>query len=233
MKKEDKKIPYHLGIIIDGNRRWAKKRGLPTFEGHRRGAANIDKIGEKARKRGVKILTFFTFSTENWNRSKIEISYLMKLIERSFSKKYINDLIKKEIKLRVIGQKKRLPRPLQEKIKTAEKLTKKGKEGVLILAISYGGRPEIIQAIQKIVKKRIPPNKINREVIDENLWTRGLPYPDFIIRTGGEKRLSNFLTWQTAYSELYFTDKYWPDFDEEDLDQALLNYSHRQKNFGK
>lgn len=232
MENKNKKIPYHLGIIIDGNRRWAKKKGLPFFEGHRRGFNNVDKIGEWARKRGIKILTFYTFSTENWNRSKMEVNYLMKLLARAFTKKYIKDLVQKGIKLKVIGQKEMLSGSLQEKIKIAEGLTEKGKRGILNLAISYGGRPEIIQAIQKIIKKKIPLNKVSEEVINKNLWTMGLPYPDFIIRTGGEKRFSNFLIWQAAYSELYFVDKYWPDFREKDLDEALFDYSRRKRRFG-
>jgi len=222
-----------LGIIIDGNRRWAKKRGLSSFEGHRQGFNNVDKIGEWARRRGIKILTFYVFSTENWKRSKIEVSYLMKLLARAFTKKYIRDLVQKGIKLKVIGQKERLPKSLQQKIETAEELTKKGKKGILNLAISYGGRPEIVQAVRKIIKKKIPLSKINEEIINKNLWTGGLPYPDFIIRTGGEKRFSNFLIWQAAYSELYFIDKYWPDFTEKDLDEALFNYSCRKRKFGK
>jgi len=227
------KIPYHLGIIIDGNRRWAKERGLPIFEGHRRGLYNVKKIGEYIYKKGVKILTVYTFSSENWNRCKTEVNYLMKLIEKVFSKAYIDDLIKKEIRLKVIGQKEKLSASLRKKIKKTEESTKKGKKGILNLAISYGGRLEIVQAVKKIIAKKTPANKINEEVINQNLWTEGLPYPDLIIRTGKEKRLSNFLIWQAAYSELYFADKYWPDFNEKDLDQAFLEYSQRERRFGK
>jgi len=226
-------IPYHLGIIIDGNRRWARKRELSTFEGHRRGFDNVKKIGDEAWRKGVKILTIYAFSTENWNRSKMEVSYLMRLIGRAFSKKYVNDLVGKGIKLRVIGQKERLSKSLQKIIKKAEELTKKGEKGILNLAISYGGRPEIVQAVKKIIGKKISASKINEELINQNLWTAGLPYPDFIIRTGGERRLSNFLTWQAAYSELYFTDRYWPDFNEKDLEEAFNDYVRRQRRFGK
>ncbi len=233
MENKNKKIPYHLGIIIDGNRRWAKKKGLPSFKGHQQGFDNVDKIGEQARKRGVKILTFYAFSAENWNRSKKEVSLLMKLLAKAFTKKYIKNLVQKGIKLKVIGQKERLPKSLQQKIEIAEELTKKGKKGILNLAISYGGRSEIVQAVRKIIKKKIPFSKINEEVINKNLWTAGLPNPDFIIRTGGEKRFSNFLIWQAAYSELYFIDKYWPDFKEKDLEEALFNYSCRKRRFGK
>jgi len=227
------KIPFHLGIIVDGNRRWAKKRGLPSFEGHRRGLDGVNKIGEWCRKRGVKILTLYIFSTENWNRSKKEVSYLMKLLEIALSKKNTKELFQKGIKLQVIGQRERLPKSLQKKIEEAEELTKKSEKGILNLAVSYGGRPEIIQAIKNIIKNKIPANKITEDLINKNLWTANLPEPDLIIRTGGVQRLSNFLTWQSIYSELYFTEKYWPEFTEKDLDEALLDYSYRQRRFGR
>lgn len=228
-----KKIPKHLGIIIDGNRRWAKEKGLPAFEGHRRGLDNVNKIGEWCRKRGIKILTIYAFSTENWNRSKIEVSYLMRLFGKTLSKKNIKELIQKGIKLQVIGQKERLPKFLQKKIKEAEESAKNCKKGILNLAISYGGKAEIIEAVKNIIKKEIPANKITKNILNQNLWTASLPEPDLIIRTGGEMRLSNFLIWQSAYSELYFTKKYWPEFTENDLDKALDDYSQRQRRFGK
>ncbi len=228
-----KKIPFHLGIIIDGNRRWAKKRGLPSFEGHRRGLDRVNKIGEWCRKRGVKILTLYTFSTENWNRSKKEISFLMKLLSEALNRKNVKELHQRKIKLQVIGQKERLPRSLQQRIKEAEGLTQNNKEGILNLAISYGGRPEIVQAVKNIIKKKVPASKITEDLINRNLWTADLPEPDLIIRTGGAQRLSNFLTWQSIYSELYFTKKYWPEFTEKDLDEALLDYSRRQRRFGR
>ena len=228
-----KKIPFHLGIIIDGNRRWAEKKGLPFFEGHRRGLDNVQKIGDYCTKKGIKILTLYTFSTENWKRSKKEVSYLMRLLAGSLSKKNIQEFHEKKVKLQIIGQKERLPQFLQEKIKGAEELTKNNKERILNLAISYGGRIEIIEAVKNIIKKKIPANKITEDLINKNLWTAGLPYPDLIIRTGGAKRLSNFLTWQSAYSEFYFTKKFWPEFTEEDLDKALLDFSHRDRRFGK
>ena len=233
MNKQKKQIPYHLGIIIDGNRRWARERGLSTLEGHRRGFENVKKIGERARKLGIKILTFYAFSTENWKRNRKEVSYLIKLLGLALAKKYIRELNQKGIKLQVIGQKERLSQFLRKKVKEAEELTKNNQKGILNLAISYGGRPEIIQAVKNIIKKKTPPSKITEDLINQNLWTAGLPYPDLIIRTGGEQRLSNFLTWQSAYSEFYFIKKYWPAFDENDLDKALNDYSCRQRNFGK
>ncbi len=228
-----KKIPYHLGIIIDGNRRWAKKRHLPTIEGHRRGFNNVIKIARAARERGVKILTIYTFSSENWQRPKNEVKYLMELMAEAFSKRYIEELLKDKIKLKVIGNKGKLPNFLQEKIEEAERLTEKGKKGILMLAISYGGREEIIEAVKKIVSQKIKPDEIDEEMIKKYLWTGNLSYPDLIIRTGGEKRLSNFLIWQSAYSELYFSDKFWPDFGIKDLEKAFLDYSKRQRRFGR
>jgi undecaprenyl diphosphate synthase len=227
------KIPYHLGIIIDGNRRWAKKKGLPTLEGHRRGYDNIKKIGEKAWEKGVKIITIYCFSTENWNRKKEEVDYLMNLLYISLGRKEIDYYHKKGIKIRVIGEKEKLPNNIRKKIEETEKLTENNKNGVLNLAISYGGRSEIIQAVKNIIKQNISADKINEEIISSNLYTKGLPDPDLIIRSGGEQRLSNFLTWQSVYSELYFTDKYWPDFGENDLDNAFKNYSIRDKRYGK
>lgn len=227
------KIPYHIGIIIDGNRRWARERNLPTLKGHQRGFELLKKVGEWIHERGVKILTIYAFSTENWNRSKTEVNYLMQLFVQALEKKNIEDCHKKGIKIQIIGQKERLSKFLQGKIKEAEELTKNNKKGVLNLAFSYGGRPEIIEAIKNIIKKKVPANKISEDLINQNLWTKGLPEPDLIIRTGGRRRLSNFLTWQSAYAELYFLDKYWPDFTEKDLDKALNDYSHCQRNFGK
>ncbi len=233
MPRETKKIPYHIGFIVDGNRRWARAKGLPTFEGHRRGYDKLKKVGKWCKEKGVKILTVYVFSAENWNRSKDEVSYLMRLLKRALSEKEIDHFHKEGVKLQVIGQKERLAKPLQEVIKKAEAKTKKNKEGIFILAISYGGYVDILEAIKKIVKKKIPPEKITEKVVSQNLWTAGLPYPDLIIRTSGEQRLSGFLTWQSAYSELYFYKKHWPDFSEKDLDKALKDYSHRQRRFGK
>jgi len=227
------KIPEHLGVIIDGNRRWAKEKSMPSFEGHRRGMDNVRRIGEWCYKKGVKIITFYAFSTENWNRSKIEIAYLMKLLEKSVSGKYLSDLHDKKIRLQVLGQKERLPRSLQDKIAKAEKLTENNKSGILNLAVSYGGRTEIARAIKRIIEKKTPPGEITEDLISENLWTQGMPFPDLIIRTGGEQRLSNFLIWQSAYSELYFTNKYWPDFSENDIDKAFSDFSQRERRFGK
>ena len=231
--QEDIKIPYHLGIIMDGNRRWAKQRGLPPLFGHRKGLKTFKKIAKYCYKKGVKILTVFAFSTENWNRSKEEVSYLMKLFDSMLSDKNVEELNKKGVKINIIGQKWRFPKKLQRKIKKVEQATRRNKKGILNIALSYGGRADIIQAIKKIVKLKIPPREINETLVSKYLWTKGLPDPDLIIRTGKEKRISNFLIWQSAYSELYFVNKHWPEFTEEDLEKAFLDYSKRQRRFGK
>ncbi|MDD5144862.1 MAG: polyprenyl diphosphate synthase [Candidatus Pacebacteria bacterium] len=226
-------IPYHVGIIMDGNRRWAKEKGLPSLEGHRRGYEKVKKVGEWCRKKGVKILTLWAFSTENWNRAPKEVNYLMRLLKFAVSKKEIKTLVKDKIRLQIIGQRERLPKDLQKAIREAEEMTKEGKEGILNLALSYGGHAEIIEAIKKIIKKGTEAKDVTEELIDENLWTAGLSYPDLIIRTSGEQRTSGFLMWQSVYSELYFSKKHWPDFSEEDLDLAFADYGKRERRFGK
>jgi len=227
------KIPQHLGIIIDGNRRWARKRDLPTFLGHRKGFENVRKIARYAFKKGVKYLTIFAFSTENWKRDKKEVDYLMRLLKNAFSKKYIEELTKNEVKVNFIGQIKRLPKELQQKIKEVENITKRNKKYVFNIALSYGGRADIVEAAKKIIKKRIDAKEIDEELFSKFLWTKGMPDPDLVIRTGGEQRISNFLIWQMAYSELYFSKKFWPEFSKEDLDNAFLDYTKRQRRFGK
>lgn len=223
-----KQIPHHLGIIIDGNRRWAKEKGLPALEGHRRGLKKAKEIVNWCKNRGIKILTLFVFSTENWKRSKREVNCLMKL-----AKAVISDNLKKfqkeMIKVRVIGQKEKLPAFLQKEIRKAEEATKDNKKMTLNFALSYGGRAEITEAIKNIIAKKIPLENISEDIISQNLWTSDV---DFIIRTGREQRMSNFLIWQGAYSELYFSPKYWPDFTEKDLDAAISDYKQRQRRFG-
>jgi len=224
------KPPYHLGIIIDGNRRWARERGLPAFEGHRRGLERIKELINWSEERGIKILTLFVFSTENWKRSKVEVNYLMKLIGQTLSKKNIQKIHQEGIKIQAIGQRERLPKLVQKIIKETEELTKNNKKMTVNFALSYGGRTEIVEMIKKLIEKKIPPEKITEEVISQNLWTSDV---DLIIRTGKEQRTSNFLIWQAAYSELYFCQKYWPEFSEKDLDEALEDYDQRQRRFGK
>ncbi len=223
------KIPSHLGIILDGNRRWAEERGLPVFEGHRRGFEKVKKIIKWCKNREIKVLTLFVFSTENWKRSKIEVNFLMNLLEKSLNEKNIQEIHKEGVKIKVIGQKEKLPKSLQKAIKEVEELTKNNEKMVVNLGLSYGGRAEIVEAIKKIIGKKIPPEEITENVIKENLSTSDV---DLIIRTGKEQRISNFLIWQAAYSELYFCQKFWPDFIESDLDKALLDYANRQRRLG-
>jgi len=233
METKTKNVPYHIGVIMDGNRRWAKRKGFPTFEGHRKGLDKIKEFGKWCKEKGVKILTLYTFSTENWNRSKEEIKYLMNLLKQVLGGKVLKELNKEGIKVKVIGQRERLDKEIIKLIKEAEELTKNNKEGVLNLAISYGGRAEIVNAVKEVVKKNIPAGKIDEKIIEQNLWTKNLPDPDLIIRTAGEQRLSGFLTWQSVYSEFYFSKKYWPEFSKKDFEEILSDYSLRQRRFGK
>lgn len=224
-------IPKHIGFIMDGNRRWARAKGLPTLHGHKKGYDVMMKVGDWCLDKGVKILTVYAFSTENWDRSKKEIAYLMRLLKMALTKD-INKLHKKNIKVRVIGRIGDLQKELQKAIIEAMELTKNNTRGILNIAINYGGRPEIVDAVKKIIKKKTAPEKVTERVIEENLYTAGTPDPDLIIRTSGEMRLSNFLTWQSAYSELLFIKKCWPDFAEKDLDEAIEEYSRRTRRFG-
>jgi len=223
-------IPNHLGIIMDGNRRWAEEKKLPIIKGHEKGAEVVKQAAEWCRKKGVKILTLFVFSTENWNRPKREVNILMDLLKRALDEKNMKKAINQGVKIKVIGQIEKLSTSLQKKIEEIENLTKNNKKMVLNFAISYGGRAEIVSAIKKIIEKKIPPEKITENIISQNLWTSDL---DLIIRTGKEQRISNFLIWQAAYSELYFWNKYWPDFTEKDLNLAFQDYAIRRRRFGK
>jgi len=228
-----KKVPLHIVLFPDGNRRWAKNRGLPALKGHWEGYKNLMKFCYWCKDRGVKTLTAFGFSTENWKRSKKEVNYLMRLFEKGLiNKKNFKKAEKEKVRIRIIGQKERLPKSLQKMIEKVENLTKNNKEFQLNLAVSYGGKWDILQAVQKIIKEKIPAEKIDKNLFSKFLSTADLPDPDLVIRAGGEKRLSNFLLWQTAYSELYFSKKLWPDFTEKDLDDALLDYAQRQRRFG-
>lgn len=222
----------HLGIIMDGNRRWAKSHGLPSLEGHRRGYETFRRVGEWCLDRGIDILTVYAFSTENWNRSKREVSYLMRLLTLALSKE-VDDLHRQNIKISVIGRINELPARLRQHIRRATQLTKNNTRGTLQLAINYGGRAEIVDAVKKVVTSARQASKITERSITEALYTAHQPDPDLIIRTSGEHRLSGFLTWQSVYSELLFLDKYWPDFSERDLDAALGEYARRQRRFGR
>lgn len=226
-------IPQHIVLFPDGNRRWAKEKGFAsTLEGHKKGYENLLDFSEWCKNRGVKALTAFGFSTENWNRSEEEVDYLMKLLENGIIKDLGRDN-KEGVRVRIIGQRDRLPKSLQEAIKKAEEKTKNNDKLFLNLAISYGGRWDILNAAKKIIEEKVPVDEIDEKLFETYLSTAGLPTPDFIIRAGGEMRMSNFVLWQGAYSELYFCPKYWPDFTEQDLDVALAEFDRRQRRFGK
>lgn len=234
MKKENKdyNLPQHIGILIDGNRRWAKEKGLPTFRGHLRGIQRVVEIIRYARKKGIKVLTLYGFSTENWRRSKEEVDYLMELFTE-FARKYAKEFHKLGICLRQIGRRDRLPKSLVKEIKKAEEITKNNKEMYLNIALDYGGRDEVVRAVRKIIKKKFKPEEITEEVLMKHLDTKDLPDVDFVIRTSGEMRLSNFLPLQATYAEFYFPKIYWPDFDKKQFDLALKEFQKRERRFGK
>ncbi len=221
----------HLAVIMDGNRRWAKSKGLPTLEGHRRGYNKMKDVGQWCLDRGIKFLTVYAFSTENWNRSKKEVDYLMKLLEEGLTKE-LPFFQKKDIKLRIIGRRRELSKRLKSVIDKAERATAKNKRGVLNIAINYGGRLEIVEAIKKISQKKISPGRITEQMVSKNTWTAGQPDPDLVIRTSGEKRLSGFLTWQSVYSELYFCSCHWPAFTKKEFDRAIADFEKRRRRFG-
>ena len=221
----------HLAIIMDGNGRWAKKRGLPRYEGHREGTKVAKKIVEECRKLNIKYLTLYTFSKENWKRPKDEVNFLFKLLVDFLNREY-KSLVEQSIKLNILGDYTKLPFAARKAIEFTLKKTKDCNKMVLNLAINYSGRDEIIFAIKKILKQEIDPESLNEESFKDFLYTRGQPDPDLIIRTSGEIRLSNYLLYQAAYSELYFTPVLWPDFTEQDLHKALDDFAKRQRRFG-
>ena len=225
-------IPQHIVLFPDGNRRWAKQNGLKSLDGHKKGYENLVDFSEWCKNRGVKALTAFGFSTENWNRSEEEVNYLMKLLEKNLLDN-LNKNDKNGVRVRIIGQRERLPKSLQEAIKKVEEATKNNSNLFLNLAVSYGGKWDILNAIKQIVKSGVSAEQIDEKLFESYLSTTGLPAPDFIIRAGGEMRLSNFVLWQAAYAELYFSPKLWPDFTEQDLDIALEEFAKRTRRFGK
>lgn len=210
---------------------------MDSLEGHKVGYEKAVQLVDWCQEKGVKALTIFGFSTENWNRTEREVSYLMKLLETGLINQlqmYVGEKAKgKGIRIRVIGQKERLPSSLQKVIANIEETTKDNEKFFVTLAVSYGGRWDIVQAAQKMLKEAIAPEQVTEELFSNYLSTAGLPDPDLVIRAGGEQRFSNFLLWQSAYAELYFYQKYWPDFTKQDLDQAIQEYQKRQRRFGK
>jgi len=225
------RIPSHVGIIMDGNGRWAEIRGLPRIEGHRRGAERAKEIAEISLELGVKCLTMYAFSTENWQRPQREVSMLMKILEL-YLKNELSDLIDKGIVFRTIGETWRLPENIQSLIKEAEEKTVSNKGMTLVAALSYSSRNEIVRAVKRIMNSGIKQEEISENLLNSHLDTTDLMPPDLIIRTSGERRLSNFLLWQSAYSELYFTDTLWPDFDKEEFMLAIQDFQGRERRFG-
>jgi len=216
---------------MDGNRRWAKDRNKPSLEGHRAGYERLKEIAEICTDRGIKVLTVFAFSTENWKRSEEEVGYLMDLLEFALSKE-LHKFHEKGIRLKVIGRRKNLRPSILRAIENAESETKNNDRGTLCICINYGGRPEIVDACRKIVERRMKPEEINEAAIQSAMYWPDMPDPDLVIRTSGEERLSGFLTWEAVYSEIYWCQKHWPDFDEAELDKALEEYAARQRRFG-
>jgi len=237
MKKEDfTHLPSHVAIIMDGNGRWAKKIGRKRAFGHENGTSSVRECIDQSMKLGIKNLTLFVFSTENWNRPKLEVNALMDLLVFSLDKERIS-LIENEIRLNVIGDLETLKNKPKSKLKSIISQTKSNKKLNLNLAISYGSKQELVNAIREVsnkVKNNIISSKnIDENIINEHLYTRNLPNVDLLIRTGGEKRVSNFLLWQIAYAEMYFTDVLWPDFKKENFLEALDDYQKRERRFGK
>ena len=229
------KVPQHLAIIMDGNGRWAEKKGLPRSAGHREGAKAVKKVIANCLNFNIPILTLFAFSTENWKRPKNEIMYLIKLLERVLSREKAY-LIKNNIKINFLGRLNDLPNSLNEKMNELCESTKKNNRLILNIAINYGGRAEIIDALKsitmKIVEKKLNIEEINENTIRDNLYTQNLPDPDLLIRTAGEMRISNFMIWQIAYTEFWATPIFWPDFGENNLIEAIINFQKRVRKYG-
>ncbi|MBL7058286.1 di-trans,poly-cis-decaprenylcistransferase [Patescibacteria group bacterium] len=224
-------VPNHIGIIMDGNRRWASERNIPSIEGHLQGYKIAKKTPEWFFEKGVKIVSLFSFSSENWKRSQLEINYLMALLKRAIEEESISAQ-KKGHKIIVSGKLDELPGDLPDECKKIMRETKNNTNGTINICMNYGGRLEIVEAVKNIVKNKISKDKISEKLINSYLYTKELSDPDLIIRTSGEKRTSGFLLWQSAYSELIFLEKYWPEFEKQDTNNILEEYSRRKRRFG-
>jgi len=223
--------PGHIAIIMDGNGRWARRRGLPRIEGHREGVKRVNEIIDVAIEYRLKAITFYTFSMENWRRPRREVNALMSLLYK-YLKSEMQRLAERNVVFRAIGNIMMLPARIQKMLMRFEEQTKNNTGLLLVSALSYGGRDEIVHAIRDIMKGGIDPEDVDEELIDKYLYTAGIPEPDLIIRTSGEMRLSNFLLWQSAYSELYFTETLWPDFSRDEFMRAIMEYERRERRFG-
>jgi len=224
-------LPNHVAIVPDGNGRWAEEHGFPRLKGHQAGAENMRCMVEYLNEYPINYVTLYGFSTENWNRPKYEVRGLFHILE-AFIDKYVLEIHEKGIKLRHLGRLGELPRSLQLAINRGVELTKNNTGMLLSIAFNYGGRIEILDTVRHIIADGIPPENIDEKLFSSYLYTAGLPDVDLVIRTAAELRLSNFLIWQSAYSEYYFTDVLWPEFDKKEMEKALLDYSQRQRRFG-
>lgn len=235
-EEKEGKIPTHIAIIMDGNGRWAQEKGLPRTAGHKQGAENVRPILEHAKKSGIKYVTLFAFSSENWNRPKAEVKFLIDLFRRYLNED-IKELQKQKVNVSFVGSRDKFPADIVERMNELERETAGFDDFHVVLALSYGAREDIIAAIKRIaldVKEgKYLISAIDENVVKEALSTRKIPSPDLVIRTSGEQRISNFLLWEIAYAELYFTPIYWPDFNEQDLDIAIEAYGRRERRFGK
>ncbi len=226
------KRPVHVAIIMDGNGRWARKRGLPRLAGHRAGVENIRRVLEAGVKFGVQVMTVYAFSTENWGRPEDEVQGLLEIFEETIGRE-VPELHKNGVRLRHLGTLDGIRPEMQSAVRQAIELTKNNTRITLNVAFNYGGRAEILDAIRRMILDHVKPEQVDETLFASYLYTAGLPDPDLIIRTAGEMRLSNFLIWQSAYAEYYATSTLWPDFDEQELYNALLAFSQRQRRFGK
>jgi undecaprenyl diphosphate synthase len=224
-------VPRHVAMIMDGNGRWAKARGLPRLAGHRAGTENIRPILEASVEFGIEFVTIWAFSTENWQRPEVEVQGLLRILERMIQRE-LKELHKQGVRLRHLGRLDRLPRRLQQQVLDAIELTKDNDRIVLNVGFDYGGRAEIVRAMQQIMRAGIPPEAVDENLLSMHMYTAGQPDPDLIIRTGGELRTSGFMLWQSAYSEYYVTPTFWPDFGREALHEALVAFGQRDRRFG-
>ena len=229
--RKDLNIPHHLAIIMDGNGRWAKARGLPRLAGHRAGTENLRRILRACVDLGIKVLTIYAFSTENWERPINEVRGLMSILERVIDRE-LEELDGNGVRIRHLGRLEGVSERLQRKIQHALEFTAHNDRLILNVAFNYGGRAEIVDAVRQIIADGLPSEQVDEEVLSRYLYTGGLPDPDLIIRTSGELRVSNFLIWQAAYAEYYATPTFWPDFDRDELIKALEHYSQRERRFG-
>ena len=232
---DEKKLPKHIAIILDGNRRWAKNNGLTTFQGHTEGFDNLERIAKFANKIGIKYLTVYAFSTENWKRSKDEVAWLMRIFKNNVDR-YLERKSPEDIRIRIIGEKENIPRELEPRIERIMEKTKNNTGLTLNICFNYGGRAELVHACKEICKRvkdgEIDIEDINEDLISNSIYTAGQPDPDLMIRTSKELRTSNFLPWQLTYTEFYFPDKFWPEFREDDLIEAIKVYQGRNRRFG-